>query len=127
MKFTRKDPPRMFEVGHQNRIKLYDCGRVELAPDEQVTFATEGGAEYDVARKSWGFYATPSLNSRLGKLGLRPVLVLGLENKYFLLFVEKGKEAELKKYLAANGMSEVCWLDDDETLAELKRHMTRGE
>jgi hypothetical protein len=126
MNITRNEPPRAFEVGHQNKITLYDCGRVELKPDEQVTFVTESGAEYDVARKSWGFYATPSLNSRLGRFGLRPILVLGLENKYFILFVEKGREVELKKYLAANGMSEVCWLDDDAKLAAITQHMTRG-
>jgi hypothetical protein len=122
MKITRNEPPRVFEVGHKdNRIKLHDCGRIELKPDEQVTFTTEGGAEYDVARKSWGFYATPSLNGRLGKFGLRPLLVLGLENKYFLLLVEKGKEDEMRRYLAANGMSEVCWLDDSAKLGEWKR------
>ena len=52
-----------------------DCGRIALAPDEQVTFTTEAGGEYDVTRKSWGFYATPSINGRLKTFGLRAALV----------------------------------------------------
>ena len=71
MRFRPQDPPREFEVGYGETIVMRDCGRVELDADEQVTFTTESGAEYDVARKSWGFYATPSLNGRLTGFGLR--------------------------------------------------------
>ena len=42
-------------------------GTVYLAPNEQLTFVTENKNRYDVARKYWGFYATPSINSRLKK------------------------------------------------------------
>ena len=72
MKFTPNDPPRLFEV--EQGIQLKDCGRLLLAPGEQVTFVTTSGGEYDVARTAWGFYATPSLNDRLKKFGLKAVL-----------------------------------------------------
>ena len=73
MRLDRKDPPRTFVVG--DNIKISDCGMIALRPDEQVTFVTEAGAEYDVVRKDWGFYATPSLNGRLLQFGLRAVLI----------------------------------------------------
>ena len=77
MKFTPIDPPRRFQVsGRGVTLMLSDCGRVALEPGEQVTFTTAAGGEYDVARKDWGFYATPSTNSRLKSFGLRAALVL---------------------------------------------------
>ena len=71
MKFTENIPPRTFEVGGARRFLMADCGTLELDADEQITLVTESGAEYDVARKDWGFYATPSLNGRLESFGLR--------------------------------------------------------
>ena len=65
MKFTPKNPPREFEVGFDKKGIIRDCGVLVLAADEQVTLTTEQGGEYDVTRKSWGFYATPSTNGRL--------------------------------------------------------------
>ena len=75
MKFVEKSPPRRFTVGSAVKFEMRDCGTLALAPDEQVTLLTESGAEYDVARKDWGFYATPSLNGRLESFGLRGVLI----------------------------------------------------
>ncbi|HLN09267.1 MAG TPA: hypothetical protein VK281_09945, partial [Xanthobacteraceae bacterium] len=71
MQFDPKVPPRVFTVGNSGPIEMRDCGMVALDADEQLTFVTERGAEYDVARKDWGFYATPSLNGRLMQFGLR--------------------------------------------------------
>ena len=65
MEFNKKNPPRKFKVGIKKEITIKDCGTIELQNDEQVTFLTGKSAEYDVARKSWGFYATPSINGRL--------------------------------------------------------------
>ena len=90
MKFFRNDPPRIYEAGFDVKVLISDCGKIELEPDEQVTFITPSGGEYDVARKSWGFYATPSLNGRLQGFGLKAVLVKNRINRYFIFLVEKG-------------------------------------
>lgn len=119
MRFQRVDPPRGFEVGHDAKITMHDCGRIELEPDEQVTFTTPSGGEYDVARKSWGFYATPSLNGRLPRFGLRGVLVKNRLGKFFVLLVERGREAEFAAYVSAERLDVVVWLDDAASLARL--------
>lgn len=111
MKFTPIDPPRKFCVGGGGAITLKDCGRLELQPDEQVTFVTETGAEYDVTRKTWGFYATPSMNGRLVRFGLRAVLVKSSDGKLFVMLVERGKEPEFERYLAREGQIVVQWFD----------------
>jgi hypothetical protein len=112
MKFEPQSPPRVFAVGNSVKFEMRDCGSVHLAPDEQVTFKTEAGAEYDVARKDWGFYATPSLNGRLEQFGLRGVLIRNtLTGRYFVLLVEHGREASFEDYLKQESCGVVCWLD----------------
>jgi hypothetical protein len=120
MKITPIQPPRVFRVGLDQNIELRDCARLRLAPDEQVTFTTESGAEHDVVRKSWGFYATASTNARLPGHGLRPLLAVNAQGQYFVLLVEAAKEAELRRYLTQEHMTVVCWLDGSEPLAHLK-------
>jgi hypothetical protein len=123
LRFTPKNPPRVFEVGRNAVIQLKDCGRIELEPDEQVTFATEAGSEYDVVRKSWGFYATPSLNGRLPAFGLRAALVKGQDSKYYVFLVENGEEAGFKSYLDIEGHTVVWWLDSDSGLKALEQKL----
>jgi hypothetical protein len=118
MKVEHQDPPREFVVGTTG-IRLRDCGRVSLAPDEQITFVTDAGGELDIVRKSWGFYATPSLNGRLPRFGLRPALVRGHENKFFLLLVERGHEDDFEQYVSAQNLRVVQWLDTDAALERL--------
>jgi hypothetical protein len=119
MKLNPIDPPRVFEVG-QSGIKLKDCAHIRLDPDEQVTFTTESGSEYDVTRKSWGYYATPSLNGRLEHFGLQAALVKGADGKYFLHLIEKGKEKEYEQYMQTENLIVVCWLDGDDALTKLE-------
>lgn len=121
MKFDSIDPPRRFAVGVDGGIELSDCGRIALEPDEQVTFTTESGGEYDVARKDWGFYATPSLNGRLPSFGLRAVLVKNRgTGRYFVGLVEEGKEPLFERYLERENLVAVRWLDSSERLADLE-------
>ena len=110
MKFDAKDPPRRYEF---NGVTLRDCGAMRLAPDEQITFVTDSGAEYDVTRKEWGFYATPSLNSRLARMGLRGALVHNPNGKLFVMLVEAGREASFQAYLDRESCRVVAWLDTD--------------
>ena len=121
MKFDELTPPRVFTVGNSVRFDMRDCGRVALEPDEQVTFTTKGGGEMDVARKDWGFYATPSLNGRLEDFGLRAVLVRNtLTDRYYVLVVERGKEAAFDAYLVQESCEVVHWLDTTEALEALR-------
>ncbi|MCC2667802.1 MAG: hypothetical protein K0Q72_273 [Armatimonadetes bacterium] len=112
MKIEAIDPPREFRAGRHQQVALKDCAHIALAADEQVTFVTESGGEFDVLRKSWGFYATPSLNGRLLRFGLRPVLARNGREQTFVLLVEQGHEADFEQYLADDGMTIVCWLDE---------------
>jgi hypothetical protein len=120
MKYTPVHPPREFNVGLGRVISLKDCARIELDPDEQVTFITDTGAEYDLARKSWGFYVTPSLNGRLEKFGLRGVLVKNRIGQYFMLLVERGREELFNEYVHVEGLRIMCWMDTTEALKELE-------
>lgn len=114
MKVEALDPPRTFRAGS---VELKDCGAIDLEPQEQVTFVTPGGGEYDVARATWGFYATPSVNGRLPRFGLRTALARNDEAKYFVLIVERGREEDFHRYCERERISVVAWLDDDQTLA----------
>ena len=71
MEFKKNKTPRSFIVGIKKKLKIKDVGTVYLAPNEQLTFVTENKNRYDVARKNWGFYATPSINVRLKKEGFK--------------------------------------------------------
>jgi hypothetical protein len=120
MKFSAKQPPRRFTVGNSVRFDMLDCGRLELDPDEQVTLVTPSGAEYDVARKDWGFYATPSLNGRLPQFGLRAVLIRNRgTGRYFILLVERGREAAFDAYCEQENLAVVVWMDDTASLDRL--------
>lgn len=127
MKFTPKDPPRRYAVGNAVKFEIADCGTVALAPDEQVTFTTEDGGEYDVARKDWGFYATPSLNGRLESFGLRGVLIQNRgTGRYFVLLVERGREPSFEAYLRQENLRVVHWLDSTEACAALDAKLAGG-
>jgi hypothetical protein len=122
VKFAPKNPPRRFPVGNAVKFDMKDCGSVALDHDEQLTFTTEAGAEYDVARKDWGFYATPSLNGRLEQFGLRGVLIKNRgTGRYFVLLVEKGKEPAFDAYCAQENLAVVAWLDSSAALDALAK------
>ena len=120
MKIEPNNPPRAYEVGRTVKLQMKDCGTVRLEPDEQLTFTTEAGAEYDLARKDWGFYATPSLNGRLQQFGLRGVLVKNMIDRFFVMLVEHGKEPLFDQYVAVEELQIIAWLDSAENLAFLE-------
>ena len=124
MKFEAKTPPRRFTVGNSVKFDMLDCGDLRLQPDEQVTFKTASGAEYDVAAKDWGFYATPSLNGRLEQFGLRGVLIKNRDTgRYFVLLVERGHEAQFDAYCVQENLAVIAWLDNTAALDQLATNM----
>lgn len=120
MKLLPKDPPRRFFVGGGVKFDMKDCGSLVLNSDEQITLVTDKGAEYDVARKDWGFYATPSLNGRLEQFGLRAVLIKNRETgRYFVLLVESGYEPAFDTYCGQENLEVITWLDSTQVLDQL--------
>ena len=113
MKITPLVPPREFAVGQTGSITIRHCADVALQQDEQVTFVTESGSAHDVVRKSWGYYATGSLNGRLREHGLRAALACNGAGKLYVLLVERGKEAEFDSYLRNEQQQLLTWLDRD--------------
>lgn len=107
----------MHHQTHENTKKLELRGgqarrvmTLRLEPDEQVTFTTAAGGEYDFACKDWGFYATPSFGHRLARYGLRPALVaFGAER--CLMLVEHGREDDFLSSCETGGGRLVAWLD----------------
>lgn len=121
MKVDPREPPRSFAVGAGGEVTISHCADVELEPDEQVTFVTPSGTEFDVVRKSWGYYATPSMNGRLRDHGLRAALVRNADRRVYLMLVEGGHEDRFQAYLKAEAQTLVCWLDSDEAVADALR------
>ena len=85
---------------------------IQLNLDEQVTFTTNSGKEYDVMKKSWGFFATPSINNRLKKFGLKTALIVDSTGKMFICLVEDDKVEEFQRYLEQGQERIQCWLSD---------------
>lgn len=110
MKVSPQTPPRTFTV---KGVDISHVADIELAPDELITFRTESGAEYDVARKDWGFYATPSVNGRLKDMGLRTALVSNPSGRHYVLLVEISKMDSFEAYCAEQTIEIVKWLDED--------------
>ena len=123
MKVINKNPPREFMVGTHEKFPMKDCAEIILEDDEQVTFKTNNGNEYDFAKKSWGYYASPSLNGRLITFDYRACLIRNkLSNRYFILVVEKNHEYDFYSYLKSESCEIIIWMDDTKNLNKIKQY-----
>ncbi|MBL4889603.1 MAG: hypothetical protein JKX97_06245 [Candidatus Lindowbacteria bacterium] len=121
MKPDFRDTPRVFRGGHANQIEIKDMGKILLEPDELLTFMADDDAEYDVTRKDWGFYATPSINGRLQSFGWRTALVKNSLGRIFVMIVQTGKEDLFEKYIDEEDEVVLCWMDDPEFIEKISQ------
>ena len=119
MEIKATTPPREFEVGYEIKHVLKDCAHIKLAPNEIITFKGDDNSEYDITRKDWGYYATPSTNGRLKSFGIRTVLVQNRDSQYYVLLVEKSKIESFNEYIENERMAIVCWLDENNDLEKI--------
>lgn len=112
MRIKRTEPPRRFRVGLKEQIEILDCAKITLAPHEQVTFVMPSGKEHDFGARSWGYYATPSINDRLKKQGFKTALVKNALGKYFVFIVDVEKMDEFQQYLVEEKHELAEWLDE---------------
>ena len=97
MKIKINKKTRKFNVGI-GKITLKDLGKIYLNKNEQITFVRKK-SEFDIVKKSWGYYATPSVNKRLKKFNFRTFLTKNSFNDVYVLIVHKDKIRDFKKYL----------------------------
>lgn len=95
MKILKKN--RVFKPG-PNISSITDCGRIKLLNNEQVTFISFG-KEYDFCKTNWGFYASPSINSRLKSQKFRCFLIKNKNKKKYFVVVNNSKIQVFKKFL----------------------------
>jgi hypothetical protein len=111
MKIKIFKKPRKYNVGLDNNITIKDLGKIELKPNEQLTF-TNGKYEYDLCKKDWGFYSTPSINKRLKKFNFEVYLVKNSLNNIYLWTIEKKNKNKFLKYLKDENHTIVTRLDN---------------
>lgn len=120
MEIHETKPPRAFMVGLRSTVEMKETAKISLQPDEIVTFLGESGVEYDIARKAWGFYATPSLNYRLPRFGLRPALVKNSQGRWFILLIAGDGGEAFKEYCKSEEVTIIAWLDSEEALGKIE-------
>ena len=109
MRIIKKKPPRKFKPSKNIIIK--DCAKIYLNSNEQVTFLTKKKQEYDVCKKDWGFYATPSVNGRLKSYNFKTAIIQNKKTKKIYIFLlEKGKEKKFYRYLKEENCKVIKWL-----------------
>ena len=113
MKYKEILPPRKFNAGSNQQICIEQCADVYLKDNEQVTFVSENGSEYDVAKKDWGYYPFPSINSRLKRNSYKVALVMNKnDKKLFILIVDKNRVKSFIKYIKKNKSKIIMWFDE---------------
>ncbi len=98
MRLKKNKKPRKFLVGLKKDIAIKDFGKVYLKPNEQLTFVHKK-SQFDIAKKNWGYYATPSINKRLKKYNFRTFITKNSFGHIYIKIVHKEKMKEFKKYL----------------------------
>tara|TARA_A100001011_G_C13824742_1_gene640416 strand:+ start:251 stop:601 length:351 start_codon:yes stop_codon:yes gene_type:complete len=112
VKFNIHEKPRIFRVGEKNNIKIKEVGFVYLKNNEQITIINENKKNYDFVKKSWGYYATPSINGRLKKEGFKTALVKNKYSKYYIMVIDRKKLNNFKKYCKEEDQKIIEWLDE---------------
>tara|TARA_A100001011_G_C14256113_1_gene820170 strand:- start:334 stop:675 length:342 start_codon:yes stop_codon:yes gene_type:complete len=111
MRVLKKKKPRSFLVSQKNNINLKDVGTVYLNDDEHLTITGNNKKIYEICKKSWGYYATSSINFRQKKNGFKTALVKQ-DRKFFVLIVDKDKRSNFKSYIKKENYKIIKWLDE---------------
>lgn len=112
MKIKYNKPPRQYKVGNTSNITINDMASIVLKQDEQVTFSN-GNKQFDVCKKNWGFYATPSTNNRLKSFGYSTCICKNKQGHIYVLILDDDYEVEFQTYIKNEGLKVITWLDDD--------------
>tara|TARA_B100002019_G_C21102535_1_gene514287 strand:- start:362 stop:724 length:363 start_codon:yes stop_codon:yes gene_type:complete len=111
MNIEHKVPERIFKVGADKQIKISHVADIQLEDNEQITLIGDSGTEFDVVKKNWGYYATPSINKRLKSFGFKTALIQNKNGHIYIFLVEPGKLDDFNKYCSDEDQTVLAWLD----------------
>lgn len=117
MKINKKK--RKFVVGN-TKIQINHKADIFLKNNELITFIDNRKMGYDVVKKDWGYYATPSINSRLKDNNFKTVLISNMQNRIYIILVEKENIKKFKKYCKDEKLKIIIWLDDQSKINKLQ-------
>ena len=102
---------RKFRPSKKSGVIITEKAKIYLKHNEQITLIDNNKNQYDIVKKSWGYYSTPSINKRLKNNNHIVCIVKNIENKTFFLFsVNIKKKIEFNKYLNKNKIKVIKWL-----------------
>ena len=108
MKINKKK--RTFKVN--NKIKLTQVADILLNSDEMITMK-DRGKEFDITKKNWGYYATPSINKRLKSFGYATAIIKNKVTKnIFIVLVDKEKKKIFDRYIKSENLKILKWLHE---------------
>tara|TARA_Y100000816_G_C25584367_1_gene314077 strand:- start:87 stop:470 length:384 start_codon:yes stop_codon:yes gene_type:complete len=113
MKIIKRN--RKFVVGKSKEITLIDKGSIYLNNDNNISIHYDKKVNYDIAKKSWGFYPLPSINKRLKNFNLKAVIVESKNfNTFFIMLVinNKKKIRDFKIYCKKENINIISWLNN---------------
>ena len=111
MKIIKKK--RVFQPTKNKKIFLKHVANIDLKNNELVTFIDKND-EYDVVKKSWGYYATPSINKRLANNNFLTFLVKNkATNDLFIFLVKKNKVQLFENFKKKNNYKIVLKLNGE--------------
>ena len=86
---------------------------LNLSQNEQITLKFSN-SKYDIAKKLWGYYVTPSFQHRCKLNRLKVAIVLSKNNNQFnFVLVNNKKKKFFKIFLKKNNYKIIHWLDTD--------------
>tara|TARA_B110000027_G_C15933800_1_gene218129 strand:+ start:177 stop:515 length:339 start_codon:yes stop_codon:yes gene_type:complete len=102
---------RIFQPNKKKRLFLNHVANINLKNNELVTFV-DNNHEYDVVKKAWGYYATPSINKRLVNNNFLTFLVKNrVTSDLFIFLVQKNKVKLFKDYIKKENIKIVLKLN----------------
>lgn len=82
-----------------------------MSNNENLTISSKDKKNYEICRKNWGYYATPSINFRLKKNGFRTLLVKQ-NKKLFVMIVDNSKRKLFEQYIKLENYKIIKRLDN---------------
>ena len=77
---------RKFKPSKETGIIITEKAQIHLKHNEQITLIDKNSNQYDIVKKSWGYYSTPSINKRFKRNNYEVCIVKNIKNKTIFLF-----------------------------------------